>query len=117
MRFSLSFDLNLDRYKKKFFHKALKTLTLFHAITTFKDHWKIWLLKTWWEKEKILVTSIFLLFPQYFLTFPYQISIFHSDFFCRLQMLSIWTTQSFCRLVKIYEKYVETHLRSLASLT
>ena len=31
----------------------------------------------------------FLLFPQCFLPFPKQISIFYSQLFCRLQMLSI----------------------------
>ena len=35
------------------------------------------LLKTLWENNKILVTSIFLLFPQRFLSFPKQISIFN----------------------------------------
>ena len=29
----------------------------------------------------------FILFPQYFLPFPNQISNFHSHLFCRLQML------------------------------
>ena len=42
----------------------------------------------------------FLLFPQCFLPFPKQISIFQSLFFCRLQMLPIWTGLKFCRLVK-----------------
>ena len=40
----------------------------------------------------------FLLFPQYFLTFPNQISIFELHLFCRVQMLSIWTILKSCRL-------------------
>ena len=40
-------------------------------------------------------TSIFSFFPQCFLPFPKQISIFQSNFFCRLQMLSIWTSLFF----------------------
>ena len=42
----------------------------------------------------------FLLFQQCFLPFPNQISIFESRFFCRLQMLSIWTSLKICCLVK-----------------
>ena len=44
----------------------------------------------------------FLLFPQCLLLFPTQISIFELELFCRLQMLSIWTSLQFCRLVKSY---------------
>ena len=33
----------------------------------------------------------FLFFPQCFLSFPKQISIFESHLFCHLQMLSIWS--------------------------
>ena len=41
----------------------------------------------------------FLLFPACFLPFPNQFSIFQSHIFCRLQMLSIWTSLKFCRMV------------------
>ena len=41
----------------------------------------------------------FVLFPQYFLAFPDQISNFDSHLFCRLQMLSIWTGQKVKGLV------------------
>ena len=34
----------------------------------------------------------FLLFPQCFLTFPKQISVFQSHLFCRVQKLLIWTS-------------------------
>ena len=37
----------------------------------------------------------FLLFPQCFLPFPKQISIFQSHLFCRLQMLSICPVLNF----------------------
>ena len=37
----------------------------------------------------------FLLFPQCFLPFQEQISILESHLFCRLQILSIWTSLKF----------------------
>ena len=40
----------------------------------------------------------FLLFPQCFLPFPIQITIFQSHLFCRLQVLSSWTSLQICRL-------------------
>ena len=46
----------------------------------------------------------FLLFPQCFISFSKQISIFQSHLFCRLQMLSIWTSLKFCRWVQSYVK-------------
>ena len=42
----------------------------------------------------------FLLFPQCFLSFPKEISIFELRLFCRLQLHSIWTSLEFCCLVK-----------------
>ena len=41
-------------------------LTLYHTVTTFNYPEEKQLLKTLWEKEKMLVT----IFPQYFLLFP-----------------------------------------------
>ena len=38
----------------------------------------------------------FLLFPQCFLPFPNQISIFQLHLVCQLQMISIWTSPKFC---------------------
>ena len=49
---------------------------------------------------KIAGNQHFLLFPQCFLLFPMQISIFESLLFCCLQMLWIWTSLKFCHLVK-----------------
>ena len=49
----------------------------------------------------MLVTSIFSFFPQCFLPFPKQVLIFHSNLFCHLQMLSIWTSLRFCHLVEL----------------
>ena len=37
----------------------------------------------------------FLLFPQSFVPFPKQILVFQSHLFCRLLMLSIWTSSNF----------------------
>ena len=45
----------------------------------------------------------FLLFPQCFLPFPKHVLIFHSNLFCRLQMLSIWSSLKFCCEVICYE--------------
>ena len=42
----------------------------------------------------------FPLFPQCFLPFPKQISIFQPNVICLLQMLLIWTSMKNCRLVK-----------------
>ena len=42
----------------------------------------------------------FLLFPQCFLLFPTKILISESELFCRLQMLSVWTSLKNCCLVK-----------------
>ena len=41
-----------------------------------------------------------LLFPQCFLRFPKQNSIFESRLYFRLQILSIWTSLKICHLVK-----------------
>ena len=38
----------------------------------------------------------FLLFPQFFYPCPKQLSALHLYLFCRLQMLSVWTSQTFC---------------------
>ena len=91
-------------------------LTLYHIITAFNGPVQEAFLKTLWEKEKMLVTckrgpfennvgkgenagnQHFLLFPECFLLFLKQISLFQLHWFCRLQMLSIWTSLKFCYL-------------------
>ena len=50
------------------------------------------------EKEENAGNQHFLLFPQCFLPFSNQISLFHLC--CRLQMFSTLTGRKFCRLVK-----------------
>ena len=52
------------------------------------------------EKGENAGDQHFFLFPTMFLLFQQQISIFQSHLFCRLQMLSIWTSLQFCHLVK-----------------
>ena len=52
------------------------------------------------RKEENTGNQHFLLFPQCFLLFPKQILVFASHLFCLLQMLSIWLSPKFCRLVK-----------------
>ena len=53
-----------------------------------------------WLKGKIAANQHFLLFPQCFLSFSKQISIFQSHLDCLLQMLSIWISLRICCLVK-----------------
>ena len=64
-----------------------KGLTLYHAVTTFNN----------------LQKQHFLLFPQCFLPFSKQVSIFQSHLFCGLQMLSMWTSPRFCCLVNPFQ--------------
>ena len=42
----------------------------------------------------------FLLFPQCFLPIPERNSVFQLQLMCCLQILSIWTSRKFCRLLK-----------------
>ena len=74
-------------------------LTLNHTIPTFNDPETERFLKSLWKKEKH-----FLPFPQCFLPFPNQFSILHSQLFCCLPMLLIWTSLRVCHLVKSYYK-------------
>ena len=52
------------------------------------------------EKGENAGNQHFLLFQQYFLPLPRQISAFESHLFCRLQILSVWSRSKFCHLVK-----------------
>ena len=74
--------------------------TLYHSIPTFDDPRKRSLLKSWWEKEKMLVTSIFSFAHNVFYPFHEEFPFLTPNFFCRLQMLTIWTSLKICRLVK-----------------
>ena len=69
---------------------AVSNLTPYHTIPLFNDLRKRCILKTLWEKEKMLVTN------------PSQKKklIFHSHLLCCLQILSIWTSLKICRLVE-----------------
>ena len=60
--------------------------------------WKSRLLKTLWEKEKMLVTSILSFYHHDF--YPKHILIFKSYLFSCLKMHSISTGWNCCRLVK-----------------
>ena len=53
------------------------------------------LLKTLWEKEKLLVTSNFSFFPQCFLPVWRTVSHFHQIWNCCLQTLSVWKSLKF----------------------
>ena len=80
---------NLDQSK---ILSSGNVLTLHHTISTFNDPRK--------KPVENIVGKGFLLFPQCFLPFPQQISMFQSHLFYSLQMLSIWTSLKFCHLVK-----------------
>ena len=77
-----------------------KGLILYHTIPTFDDPEKVDF-ENIVGKEENTGNQHFLQFPQCFLPFPEQSSIFPSCLFCHLQMLSIWTSQKFCHLVKV----------------
>ena len=68
-------------------------LTLYHTIPTFNDPEEGAYRKHCGKGENA-GNQHFLLFPQCFLDlpFPRQISIFDLHQFCRLQMLSVWTS-------------------------
>ena len=78
-------------------------LTLYHTIPSFNDLIK-WPFENTVGKGENAGNQHFLLFPQYFpqcfLPFPKQNSIFNSYLLCCLQMLSIWTSLKFCRMLK-----------------
>ena len=75
-------------------------LTLYHTVPTL-----ITLRKKAFKKKKIVGkeenagNQHFLLFQQYFLSFPTQNFFFDSHLFCYRQMLSIWIGLKFCCLV------------------
>ena len=69
--------------------------TLYHTVATFNDP-KIE------EKEEYAGSQHFLLFPTCFLSYPGQFLPCRSPLICRLQLLSIWTSLKYCRLVKNY---------------
>ena len=71
-----------------------KGLTLHQIILTF-NHPKM-------EAFENIGFQHFLLFPQCFLPFPKQISIFLPNLICPLQILSIWTNLKICHFVKSY---------------
>ena len=52
------------------------------------------------EKGKSAGNQHFVLFPHCFLSFHAQITIFELRLICRLQMLWIWNSLKFCRLVQ-----------------
>ena len=75
--------------------------TLDHTVMTFdnsdrKD------LKTLKEKEKMLVTNIFILYSQWFFTTPKTEYQFSNIFICHQLVAPIWTGTKFSHFVKIY---------------
>ena len=73
-------------------------LILYHTIPTFNDPKDEGFGKHCGKKKKMLVTSSFVLFPQCFVTLSERNHHYNEMF--HLQMLSIWSCQKNCRLVK-----------------
>ena len=71
-------------------------LTLQHTMPTFNDLETRSLLKTLWEKEKMLVTSIFCCSHNVFESSRKEFLLYL--FYC-LQFFSIWTSLKFCCLL------------------
>ena len=82
-----------------FFLEPSISLTLFHTIP-FTQPGREAFFENFVRKGENVGNQHFLLFPQCFLPFPKQISIFWSHLLCRLQILCIWTGLEFCRSVK-----------------
>ena len=64
-------------------------------------------MKTLWEREKLLLTSIFSSSQYVFFAPEKQISVFLSYLLFCLQMLSIWTSQKFCLLAQLVTNWSE----------
>ena len=87
-------------FNKVFNHQMINTILLVTLINPFPN--KPWflrvcstsLLKTLWEKEKLLVTSNFS-FSQWFLPICRTFCHFHPIWNCRLQTLSVWLSLKF----------------------
>ena len=73
--------------------------TLYHIIPTVNDPVGKAFSKHYGKRRKCWQPA-FSPFPIMFSTLPKQISSFYSHLFCRLQMLSIWTSLKNCLFVK-----------------
>ena len=67
--------------------QILYNSTLYNTIPTFQHLWKKQLLKTLWEKEKMLVTSIFFFSRNVFYSFQPKFQFLSHDYFVHMQML------------------------------
>ena len=84
-----------------FYPYSAQWFTLYHTIPTFNDPEKEKKMTTLWEKEKMLVTSIFSFSHKVFYwSKKKKKSVFKLHLFCHLQMLSLWTRLKICRLEK-----------------
>ena len=79
-----------------------KALSVYHIIPTFNDPEKESLSKNIVRKGENAGNQYFFLFPQYFLPFLKQSSIFESQLFCCRQSLPFWTGLKFCCVVMSY---------------
>ena len=87
-------------------------LTLYHTIPTYYDCYKK-PFKNTVEKGENAGDQHFLLFPQCFLPMSKRISVFKSHLFCRLPLLSIWTSLKICRLAWIWAEEFLTHSHTM----
>ena len=93
-----NFSFSHSVFKRFFSQGCQKVLLWENRLTTLK---KKAYLKPLWEKEKMLVTSIFSFSHlKCFLPHENNIIISHIILFHHLQMVSIWLSPKFCGLVK-----------------
>ena len=75
-------------------------LTLYYTIQTFNTSGKESFRKHCGKRRKCWLPSIFSFTLNVFYPLQNKFLFFFLNLFCRLQMLSIWTSLKFCRLLK-----------------
>ena len=97
--FPLKTILKILREKDKLLFRTSPALTLNPRILIFKDSQNKGLLKTLWEKKKMLVTSIFSFFPTMFSTLAQIVYSSKPTFILSSVNALIWTSLNLCHLV------------------
>ena len=98
----MDIEIKLDSHKTEYLSRWRKVnislcnwyLNPFPHYDTFWRPWETSLLKTLWEKEKLLITSNFSI-SQCFLPIWIAFCYFHQIWNCRLQILSVWKSLKF----------------------
>ena len=110
--FKISVDFFFDKEKNQFLLQTAlsKLLTHSQTVPTLYDPVKEAFRKMV-RKGENAGNQHFLLFPQCFLPFTKQISYIHPLLFCRMQMLSVWTSLKYCSLVELNEQCTRLETR------